>query len=177
MPSVDIASIIALVKQGKVVVSAEDSMIVDAVLRATEEKRIATFYVSPAQKDEVMRRFWTHERVSAYGVKPVSEEEARRIKADLDIDVNGYSNHIVCPRCGHGYGMYEFLQQGIAEHGRQMVENIFNLKDAAVIRVNPLHTPICPNCRLRIVIVEGPGGTLGHWYDHAQYGCCMKNAV
>jgi uncharacterized protein YlaI len=176
MSAIDISSIVALVKQGRTVISGEDSMIVDAVLRATEEKRIATFYVKRALKDEIMRRYWTPERVKESAIKPVSEEETKRIKAELSIDVNGYSNRIDCPRCGHGYGMYEFLKQGIEEHGREIVEAVFSLKDIAVIRVNPVHTPVCPKCNLRITIV-GDARINGHWYEHAQYGCCMKNAV
>jgi hypothetical protein len=175
MSGLDLSSIISLVKQGKTVVSAEDSMIVDAVLRATEEKRIATFYLRRGLKDEIMRRYWTEERINHAGLEPASDEEAKRIKADLSIDVNGFSNRIPCPRCGHIYGMYEFLSQGAKEHGREMVEAVFSLKEAAVIRVNPVHTPVCPSCHLRMVVLKV--SPLGHWYEHAEYGCCMKNAV
>src|SRR5713101_773599 len=146
----DISSIVALVKQGKTVVSGEDSMIVDAVISAINERRVATYYVTPAQNEAVMKRYWTHEHVQKSGIKPISDEEIERIKSGLSLDVSGYSNHIECPKCGHGYGMYEFLQQGIEEHGREVVEAILSLRDINIIRVNPIQTPVCPNCRLRI---------------------------
>ncbi|TMR10951.1 hypothetical protein ETD86_37495 [Nonomuraea turkmeniaca] len=170
MPEMDIAKIVAVVKQGKTVVSGEDSMIVDAVLRATEENRKATFYVPRALHEEVMARYWTSERLKQTGTEPVSDEEARRIKAELDLDINGYSNRIDCPRCGHVYDMYEFLKQGIAEHGREIVEGILALEDAAVIRVNPVQSLVCPNCKL---LMRGHP----HYYGHCQYACCRGGQV
>jgi hypothetical protein len=164
---VDISSIVAVVKQGNIVVSGEDSMMVDAVLRATAEERKATFYVPRALHDEIMTRYWTPERVRAAELEPVSDEEARQIRAELDVEINGYSNRIDCPRCGHVYGMQDFLRQGIEEHGREVVRNILSLEDAAVIRVNPVQIPVCPNCNLNM-----RGNS--HYYCHCQYGCCMN---
>jgi len=167
MPEMDISSIVALVKQGKTVVSGEDSMIVDAVLRATEEKRRATFYVSRILKDEIMARYWTPERVEEVGLMPVSLEEAGRIKADFGLDVGGYSNRFDCPRCGHGYGAYEFLKQGIEEHGREVPESILSMEDTAVIQVNPVQIPVCPNCGLPMGLMRAH-----HYSYNPGYGCC-----
>lgn len=165
MPGMSISSITALVNEGKTVLSGEDSMIVDAVLKAAEEGRKATFYVTRELYSEIMGRFWTPERVREVGLEPVSDAEARQIRASLNLEVNGYSNRIDCPRCGHIYGMREFLEQGIKEHGRDIVEGVISLEGAAVIRVNPVQTPVCPNCDLRIQ-------DTAHAYLHDNYGCC-----
>ncbi|MEU6038680.1 hypothetical protein ABZ801_25050 [Actinomadura sp. NPDC047616] len=164
MQETEISAIVSLVQQGKTVVSGEASLIVDAVLRATEEHRSATFWVAPEVMNEITSRHWTRERVKAFGLEPVSGEEAGRIKRQFDIDVNGYSNRIECPRCGHIYGMYEFVQQGIEEHGHEFVKGVMSLEGAAVIRVNPVQIPVCPDCRLRI---RGEA----HAYMHDAYGC------
>ena len=171
--SFDISTILDLVKQGKTVVSSgEDSTIVAAIMNAAiNEKRTATFYVTPEQKAAVMKVYWTPERVQATGIKAISDEEVKRIKEDLSLDVSGYSNRIKCPRCGHSYGMYEFLEQGIEEHGREVVETVLSLKDVSIIRVNPINIPVCRNCR-QTIIVDADGLTGGHYYECGQYGCC-----
>src|ERR1700730_17452612 len=101
----------------------------------------------------------------------ISDEEVERIKTELSLDVSGYSNRIECPRCGHSYGMCEFLKQGIEEHGREVVDSVFSLKDVCVIRVNATQIPVCRNCR-QTIIVDRANRTMGHWYECREYGCC-----
>jgi len=168
----DLSSVEALVRRGKVVVSAEDSTILATVLKTISDGRIATFYVTRELYAQIMMQHWTPERVKRAGLKPVSDEEIARIKSELALDVSGaYSNIIECPKCGHVYGMYEFLQQGIHEHGRAAVDSVFSLNDGAVVRVNPMQRPVCPKCQATIIVSSGD--RWGHYYICREYGCCQ----
>jgi predicted RNA-binding Zn-ribbon protein involved in translation (DUF1610 family) len=165
-----LSSIVALVNQGKYVVSGEDSLLVSAVFSAMNEGRTATFYVTPAQYEAVMSQYWTPERVAQTGIMPISEDESQRIKSEFNLDVSGHSNEFNCPNCGNRYGAYEFFRQGIEEHGREIVDKIFTLKEVRIIRVNPTQVPGCPSCHVRIP-------TSKHYYYYEEYGCCEKNPV
>jgi hypothetical protein len=146
-PISDIHEIESVVKQGKAVISGDDSTIIGTVLRAVDEGTTATFYVSLAQQAEIMRRHCTPDRIKTRGLEPISDEERERIKTDFSIDVDGYFNHMKCPRCGHEYGMYEFIQQGVAEHGIEAVKSVFTMINTAIVRVNPRQVAVCVKCK------------------------------
>ena len=116
-----------------------------------------------------MRRHWTPDRIKKRGITPISEEERARIKSAFSIDVDGYFNSVKCPRCGHEYGVYEFIQQGVEEHGIEAVKAVFSAIDVSIVRVNPKQVAVCVNCKLPIVF----GSEGGFYYSCNQgYGCC-----
>jgi hypothetical protein len=162
----------AAVKGGSVVVSADNSVVVTMVQEALQAGRSVTFFTSPEQATAVMSWFWTPRRIKEVGMQLVSKEEMAKIDYELGIKSQGtwFSNRVACENCGHVYGMFEFIQQGIAEHGRDFVDATLDLKNTSVIRVNPQSKSICPNCKVM-------SGT-SHWYDmrgplgDATYGCC-----
>lgn len=170
---VDLGTIETLVKQGKTVISAEDSAIVELALKAIEIGITATFYLKQAQFSEIIRRNWTPERLNTTNFQPLSLEEIARIKADFNIELDGYSSRETCPRCGSVYGTYEFIQQGIKEHGEEAVRAVFSLKNASVLQVRPRQNIICQSCNLDmlyVVIVIGPHSYLYRDWNHS-YGC------
>ena|SRR5215207_5614943 len=174
MASIDIPSIVKVVQQGKAVISGEDSVTIAAIMAAIKEKKVATFYVTPACQAAILDQYWTPERLEKAELKMISDEEIKRIKQDLSIDVSGFFNGPKCPNCGHDYGMYEFLQQGIEEHGRKMVEGILELKDVAVIRVNPIQNLVCRNCKQDIPTETLLGKPL-YYQCNLGYGCCIDS--
>ena len=167
-----LSSIEAAVNGGKAVVSADNSIIVSMVQEALTRGRSATFYVSPAQAQAVMRWYWTPGRVREIGYEPVSKDERARIESELGFKCAGswFSNRIACQRCGDVYGMFEFMQQGLREHDRDWIKAVLDLKNTSVLRINPALDAICASCREIII--------LGHWYGmYAEdgtliYGCC-----
>jgi hypothetical protein len=172
-----LSSIEATVNGGKGVVSADNSTIVAMMQETLRRGRSATFYVSPAQAQAVMRWYWTPGRVKEIGYEPVSKEERDKIDSELGIKCTGswYSNRISCPTCGTVYGMFEFMQQGLREHDRDWVKAVLGLKNTSVLRINPALDVICANCNGYIIV--------GHWYGmHFDdgtliYGCCSGGTV
>lgn len=167
----------ALVHQGKSVVSSEESLIVESVFRTLKEGKTATFYLSPTVYNVIQKRYWTSERREAVGLRPITDEEAEKVKAGLDIIVDGYANSIDCPRCGHAYSTYEFIEQGFKEHGEALVRAVFSTKRLAILQVNPSQDPVCPKCALHISI-GGAGPVGGYFYQYAckegnGYACCQ----
>ncbi|MCI0767543.1 hypothetical protein [Bacillus sp. TL12] len=144
--------------------AAEDGIIIAAVRDAVREGRTATFYLTRDQFKAVDSLYWTPKRIKDWGLEPVSDAEKTRIQSELGIEQANifYSNRIKC-QCGHVYGAFEFMQQGINEHGREAVESVFNLKDTYVMRVNPHQEAICPNCKRR--------EPTAHAYVCEVYGC------
>lgn len=156
----------SVVRSGKAVMAAEDGIVIAAVQDAVRAGRTATFYLTRAQFIAVNSWYWTPRRIRDSGLEPVSDEEATRIQSELGIEQADifYSNRIKC-QCGHVYGAFEFMQQGIKEHhGLEAVQSVFNLKDTYVMRVNPHQETICPNCKR--VLREA------HYYICRNYGCC-----
>jgi len=166
---IDLGAMETLAKQGKTVISAEDSAIVELAMKTFEEGRTATFYLKPIVCTEILNRYWTPERAKSVGLQPISTEQADRIKSDFNIEIDGYANSVNCPRCGDVYSTYEFIQQGIKEHGEEAVRAVFSLKEVGIIRVHPAQNPICARCGLHIVI-----GTAGGYYY--SYSCVAGNA-
>jgi hypothetical protein len=161
-----------LIHQGKTVVSSEDSAIIEWAIQTITEGRTATLYCKPTVFEAIRRWYWTPERAEIVGFKPISAEQSARVKSDFNIEVDGYANTLLCPRCGHVYSTYEFIQQGIEQHGKEHVRAAFSLKRVAIIQINPVQDTICRNCRLHILL--GGAGIYGS-YDY-EYRCVEDNA-
>lgn len=161
----------AAVHDGKIVVTAESSIVVAMMQEAIKAGRSATFYVTPAQAQAVMRWYWTPSRVKAIGLERVSDEERARIETELGVKDMGpwFSNRIECS-CGGVYGGFEFIKQGLEHHGKNWVGAVVALKNTAVLRINPAQDAFCPKCGLILIT--------NHWYAMYQpdgtmsYGCC-----
>jgi hypothetical protein len=165
-----------LVHQGKTVVSSEDSEVIDTAMRVISAGRSATFYLKPAVYHAIMKRYWTRERSDAAGLRPISEEQAARVKSDFGIEIDGYANSLDCPRCGHAYSTYEFIEQGFEEHGKELVREVFALKYVAVLQVHPSQVAICRRCGMQISPAAATGGGYSYQYfckEGNGYGCCL----
>jgi hypothetical protein len=171
-PPVNFGAIEDIVRQGKAVVSSEDSATIEWAIQAITEGRTATLYCKPIVFEAIRRWYWTPERAKIVGFKPISAEQSARVKSDFDIEVDGLANSVDCPRCGHVYSTYEFIHQGIEEHGEEHVRAAFSLKQAAILQINPVQDTICRNCRLHILFA--PAGSYGN-YDY-EYRCLENNA-
>ena len=137
----------AVVDSGKVTISADDEVVVAIVQEAIKSGRTASFYLSREQAEAVKNWHWTPDRVRASGLKPVLSEERARIESELGIgDIGAFRCTRVQCKLGHTYGAFEFLQQGIREHGLDHVKSVFGLKNSAFLRVNPYLVAICPDC-------------------------------
>lgn len=171
-PSEDLlSSIEATVNAGKAVVTADNSIVISMMLEALKRGWTATFYVPPAQAQAVMRLYWTPRRIKEIGMETVSQEERDKIESELGVKDMGpwLSNRIECP-CGGVYGAFEFMQQGLEVHGKNWVGAVVELKNTAVLRINPAQSAFCPQCHQVLAPVHYyemrmPNGTLS-------YGCC-----
>jgi hypothetical protein len=173
------SAIETIVHQGKAVVSSEDSATIEWAVKTVREGRTATLYLKPILYEAIRRRYWTPERVETAKLKPISAELAARVKSDFKIEIDGHANSLDCPRCGHVYSTYEFIQQGIEEHGEEHVRAAFSLKRVAIVQINPVQDIICRNCRSHI-LVAGRGFYPGYDYEYyskfpgepGSYACC-----
>ncbi|MGA5558890.1 hypothetical protein [Streptomyces lavendulocolor] len=166
MDKSSLAGVDSVVGGGRAVMTAEDSVVVDVVKATVKSGRTATFYLTPSQFSAVNAWYWTPQRMKHLGLEPVSDEEMARIKTALGTEASGsaYSNRIECPN-GHPYGAFEFVKQGIEEHGLDATRAVFDLKDTAVIRANPHQQVVCATCRRQLA---SP-----HYYVYWRYGCCV----
>ncbi|MGW3710108.1 hypothetical protein ACWDN6_08115 [Streptomyces albogriseolus] len=170
MNSSSFAEIDALVRDGRIVMSGDDSSVVAAVQDALKAGRTVTFYLSLGQAEAVKAWYWSPRRIKERGMEPVSREERERITSELRVKDIGpaHSNRIEC-ECGAQYGAFEFIRQGIDEHGKESVDAVLALENAYVLRVNPVTPAVCAACGARI--------SVGHEYDMAsRYGCCRTEA-
>lgn len=160
-------SVDSIVGGGNAVISADDSVVVAVMQETRESGRSATFYVSPAQGAAMIALYWTPARIKQLGMEPVTAEEITKIESELAVQDSGflYSNRIECT-CGHTYGAFEFMQQGIREHGRETVEAALTMENTFVMRINPSTTAVCSNCSRTLLG--------GHYYICRKYGCCLK---
>jgi hypothetical protein len=173
-----------VVHQGKAVVSSEDSALVDWAFKTIAEGRTATLYLKPIVYEAIRRRYWTPERVEIARFKPISAEAAARVKSDFNIEIDGNANSLDCPRCGHVYSTYEFIQQGFEEHGEEVVRAAFSIRRVAILQINPVQNIICRNCRLHILVARAPETFGGPGYDYeyininqpGYYSCCRAPA-
>lgn len=177
----DFGAIEALVHQGKTVVSSEDSAMVEWAIKAIGERRTTTLYCKPTVFEAIRRWYWTPQRAKAAGFKPISAEQAAKIKSDFNIKLDGYANSLECPRCGHVYSTYEFIAQGIEEHGEEHVRAAFSLKRTVILQINPVQRAVCRNCRLDILVAGGGGeGTYDYEYRidlDSGYACCRWRTI
>ncbi|MEU0950150.1 hypothetical protein ABZ379_47020 [Streptomyces canus] len=170
MKSGSLAEIDAVVGDGRIVMSGDDSAVVAAVQDALKAGRSVTFYLSLGQAEAVKAWYWSPRRIKDRGMEPVSREERERITSELGVKDIGpaHSNRIDC-ECGAQYGAFEFIGQGIKEHGQDAVDAVLALESAYVLRVNPVTPAVCAACGARI--------SVGHDYDMAsRYGCCRTEA-
>jgi hypothetical protein len=169
-----LAHIDSTVGSGKAVVTADDATVVDIVKQAIQSDASVSFYLTRAQADAIKDWYWTPERTELTGIKPISDEEAERIKAELGIEhLKNFRYAPIQCECGHTYSAFDFLQQGVREHGLDAVNAVFGLKYSTFFQVNPSFTPICPSCEN--ALMRSGGG----WYDCEGYGgcCCCAQVV
>ena len=82
---------------------------------------------------------------------------AAKIGSKLGLDnLEGFWFAAVQCECGHTYGAFEFLEQGIRAHGLESVKAVFALKHAKFLQVNPSFVPVCPACGRNLK--RDPGG-------------------
>jgi hypothetical protein len=168
----DLKGVDALVQQGRTVISGEDSAIIELALKALEEGITATFYLKDSLFTEIMRRrYLTADRTKVGDLHLISAEEAARIKEDFNIEItDGFSSRVTCPRCESVYSTYQFIQQGISEHGEDAVKATFSLKDASVLQSHPRQRIICQSCKLDLTIIVIIYSYLYRDWNHS-YGC------
>ncbi|MFB6641900.1 hypothetical protein ACFCYF_32255 [Streptomyces chartreusis] len=154
---------------GKVTISADDSTILGIVKDAIKNGRTASFYLTKSQAEAFKLWYWTPERIKSAGLRVVSDDEKERIKSELGVDVGTFRcSRIECV-CGHTYGGFEFLQQGIRQHGPDAVRSVFGLKNSKLLQVNTTLLAICPNCDEllgRGITYEGD--------EYAGCSCCQE---
>lgn len=155
----------ATVGRGKVVVSADDETVVALVQETVKSGRTASFYLSREQARIIRDRHWTPELVKASRLEPVSAEEKARIESELGItDIGAFRFGRFACKQGHEFSAFDFLQHGVREHGLDGVKAIFELKEAAFLRVNPYFAVNCATCDQPM---EG-----GITYEGDTYGGC-----
>lgn len=164
-------SIEQVVKSGKMIVAADRGVIIAMMREALKNGQTATFYAPPDQAQAIMRMYWSPRKIKEIGMERISEPERKRIEAELGVPAPaGFSNYIHCDNCGSVYGEFEFMEQGIREHGKDWVKGVLELQDTAVLRINPTQEAFCRGCNLVL--------TPGHWYRMQAddgtliYGCC-----
>ncbi|WP_051836963.1 hypothetical protein [Streptomyces sp. NRRL WC-3742] len=168
-----LAEIDKLVATGKMVASASDEAVADIVITTIANGVTASFYLTRAQATIVKDRFWTPERIRRSGLRPISEEETERIRAELGVKVTNFRITPIKCSCGHTYDAFDFIQQGIREHGIDVVNSVFSLKDSTFLQVNPSFTPICPVDNQKLSRSHNPDD--GIEYDCDEYGgCCYQ---
>ncbi|WP_069509967.1 hypothetical protein MKY08_05390 [Lysinibacillus sp. FSL M8-0337] len=168
----------AVTGSGKVIISANESTVVEIVKETIESGRSASFYLTNDQAKAVKMWYWTPERIKASKIQPISNDEKARIKAELGIEVHSFRFSPIQCECGHIYGGFEFLQQGVRDHGVNSIKAVFNLKNSMFLQANPTLVPVCPNCNQMLISRDGGpdgGPILGDLeYDCDQYvGCCI----
>jgi hypothetical protein len=168
----DLGGVDALVQQGKAVISGDNTSIIDLALLALKEGITATFYLKDAQFTEVLRRWYgTAQRVKSSDLHPISAEEGARIKADFNIEItDGFSSRVTCPRCESVYSTYQFIQQGMKEHGEEAIRATFSLKNASILQSHPRQRIICQTCSMELTIIVIIYSYLYRDWNHS-YGC------
>jgi hypothetical protein len=168
-----LGSIEALVKSGKGVVSADNSIIIAMVQEALKAGRTdVTFFVSPEQATAVMQWYLTPARIKAMDVELVSKEELAKIESELGVHLAAASSSRGQCSNGHAYGLFEFIQQGLREHGGDYVRATMNLKSAAVLRINPVQHLICAKCNENLILFHKDLYSCHRDDGKLLYGCC-----
>lgn len=159
----------AVAATGKAVLAGGDDGVVEVVKAAILADVSAAFYLTQEQSQAVKDWYWTPERVRSRGLEIVSTEENERIKSELGLDIPGFRFTPKKHECGHLYGAFDFLQQGIKQHGLETVRSVFNLKYASLFQVNPTFQPICPVDEQPLSLTIELGGIE---YEGPTYGGC-----
>ena len=168
-----VSSIEALVNAGKAVVSADNSIMIAMMQEAIRAGRTEmTFFVSPEQATAVMQWYLTPGRIKQMDVELVSKEERAKIKSALGVNIPAAASSRGKCSNGHVYGLFEFIQQGIREHGRDFVLATMELKNTAVLRINPVQNLICPKCNERLIIFHKDLYACHRDDGKLLYGCC-----
>ncbi|MGW7444153.1 hypothetical protein [Kitasatospora sp. NPDC054795] len=168
-----LAEIDKVVATGKVVASADDEAVADIVIATITGGISASFYLTRTQAAVIKERFWTPERIRRAGLRPISPEETERIRVELGVRVANFRCAPITCACGHVYDAFDFIQQGIREHGLDVVNSVFSLKDSTFLQVNPSFTPICPVDDQKLSRTHGADD--GFEYDCDEYGgCCYQ---
>ncbi|MFE4589098.1 hypothetical protein [Streptomyces laurentii] len=142
-----LAQIEAAVGQGKVVVSADDDAIVALVQETVKSGRTASFYLSREQARAINDLHWTPELVRASRLEKVPAEEKARIESELGLgDIGTFRFGRFSCKNGHEFSALDFLRHGVEQHGRDAVKAVFELKNAAFLRVNPRFSVRCATC-------------------------------
>ncbi|MFE6835065.1 hypothetical protein ACFVFI_09545 [Streptomyces sp. NPDC057705] len=158
MESGSLTEIDALVRDGKIVMSGDDSAVVAAVQDTLKAGRSVTFCLSPGPAEAFKAWYWSPRRIKDRGMEPVSREERERITSELGVkDIGPAHSHRIDGECGAQYGAFELIAQGIEEHGKESVDAVLALEDAYVLRVIPVTPAVCAACGARILV--------GHEYD------------
>jgi hypothetical protein len=171
MPNSPINHLESVVHSGRAIISADDDTVIAIVQEAIASGKTATFYLSSAQSNAVRSWFFTPERIQALEMQPISGDEAARVRSELGIEnIRSFRcNRVVCG-CGQVYGAFEFLQQGIHEHGGELIRAVFASDNFTMLNSNRPITEVCPNCEQNL---RDPYG--GIEYDCDDYGgCCYQ---
>ncbi|MFF2744109.1 hypothetical protein ACFVVA_01055 [Kitasatospora sp. NPDC058048] len=92
---------------------------------------------------------------------------------ELGIGVANFKCAPITCTCGHAHDAFDFIQQGIREHGLDVVNSVFSLKDSTFLQVNPSFTPICPVDDQELSRTHRADD--GFAYDCDEYGgCCYQ---
>jgi hypothetical protein len=165
-----LADIDNMVTHGKAVIAADDDNVIAIVKEAIESDKSASFYLNRAQADAIRDWYWTPDRVRTRGLREVSSEEIERIESELGIDnLESFRITPALCECGHQYGAFEFLQQGIREHGLETVKAIFASENLKLIHVNASLAHVCPACNRKVLKNQRDGGIE---YEGPTYGGC-----
>ncbi|QPQ31142.1 hypothetical protein [Lysinibacillus sp. JNUCC 51] len=159
----------AVACSGKVIISANDSTVVEIVKETINSGKSASFYLTNDQAKAVKAWYWSPERMKTSKIQPISNDKKARIKDELGIEVHSFRFSPIQCECGHIYGGFEFLQQGIRDHGVNSVRGVFNLKNSMFLQANPTLVAICTNCDQKLTSRDG-GPDLGDLeYDCGQF--------
>ena len=159
----------AIAGEGKATISGDDYNVVAIVQDTIKSGRSASFYLSSAQARAVREWYWTPKRISASKMAVISSDKKAKMKSELGL--KGIGSFRISPvkcECGQTFGAFQFLQQGIREHGVEAVRAIFGLKNSTFFRVNSKFALTCPSCSRAL---DG-----GIEYDCDKYGgCCYQD--
>ncbi|MER7707677.1 hypothetical protein ABTX81_32850 [Kitasatospora sp. NPDC097605] len=157
-----------MVATGKLVASADDQAVIDIVKAVIKSSASVSFYLTRAQAEAIKEWLWTPERTRRAGLRLISEEETERIRAELGVEVANFRFSPIECDCGHTYDAFDFIQQGIREHGLDAVTSVFSLKNSTLLQVNPKFVPICPADNQNLLARSNGGIT----YESPDYGGC-----
>jgi hypothetical protein len=171
--SVNLENIQHIVHDGKSVVSGGDAAVINLVMDAIDGNKTMTFYLTPTAFSDVWEQY-RRGRGKDVELVPISHEEADKIKTDFGIEVKGASSVETCPECGADYATYQFIEQGIKEHGREAVKAVFSLENVGVLQVHPRQKISCQHCATALARLPT---IMGHSYEYdnfkgGRYACC-----